>query len=169
MFLFTGLPRSGTAWLSNFLTTGGFTCYHEALPTYNTVREYVEDVHDTYMQGNSDSGALFFVDEIKRFCPRIEIIKIINDPVRVNRSLEKQGLLTLSEEHVEIYESLRADYYIEFPKFITNKDSAASLLDYLGMNFDEERWELLKDLNIQTKREVMEAKAANWIKNNVVS
>jgi len=61
-FLVLGLPRSRTAWLSNFLTYGDVTCTHEGLNGCNTLQEYKEKF--TNRSGDSNTGlALFDFEE----------------------------------------------------------------------------------------------------------
>jgi hypothetical protein len=60
-FFITGLPRSRTAWLANFLTTDHSFCYHD-LSRIGLNALYTNEAY-TYV-GDADSGLLLHVDQL---------------------------------------------------------------------------------------------------------
>ena len=88
-YLITGLPRSRTAWLANYLTIGSSFCYHEGL-------KECFDIGDLRMMkkapytGNSDSSAVFFVDEMKNLFPDMKIVIIDRNYQDVLYSLKNE-------------------------------------------------------------------------------
>ena len=61
-FLIYALPRSGSAWVSNFLTHGDSFCYHEPL-RYGSLGQLERP---TPLVGCADTGAYLFDLEVKR-------------------------------------------------------------------------------------------------------
>ena len=59
-FFITGLPRSRTAWLANFFTTGEVFCYHEALNNYPNKDALTAAMTGVkFYYGNADSALPF--------------------------------------------------------------------------------------------------------------
>lgn len=68
MFFVTGLPRSRTAWLAAWLSTGRATCYHDLLKTLE-LPALVEKLKGGYARGDSDSGLLWYWEELNQAVP----------------------------------------------------------------------------------------------------
>ena len=81
-FLVYALPRSGSAWLSNFLTYGSSFCYHE--PLRNGPLESLPLVAP--VTGAADTGAYLFPVTARR------TYALVRDPRDVVRALSKLGL-----------------------------------------------------------------------------
>lgn len=70
-FFITGLPRSRTAWLANFMTFDGHFCHHEGLDGCHSVSEYKAKLGD---DGDSCTG-LVLIDLITEF-PDVPVVVI---------------------------------------------------------------------------------------------
>lgn len=76
-FFITGLPRSRTAWMANWLTTPVSRCFHDLLGRATTWPEFegrltgaIREPGDTAaVRGDSDSGLLFTVAKMKQCWP----------------------------------------------------------------------------------------------------
>ena len=92
-YFITGLPRSGTAWLANFMTYGSSFCYHEALRFCSSKDRFKEMLSlDGYdYVGNSDSGLGFFVDWIP---PDSKVVIVERDSSEVVESLKNAFINT---------------------------------------------------------------------------
>jgi hypothetical protein len=92
-FLITGLPRSRTAWLSVFMTTGSSICYHDAIAAIAEIEECAKLFKSEFYKfvGVADCGFVFFLDWIlENIKPRTLIVE--RDPAEVTESLVQLGL-----------------------------------------------------------------------------
>ena len=64
-FFITGLPRSRTAWCANFLTSGDSFCWHDGLANCRSLDEFEKRMEAATLCGDSDSGLVFFYDELR--------------------------------------------------------------------------------------------------------
>ena len=83
-FLIMSLPRSRTAWLSNFLTVGKCYCYHDLwyhsgcdAAAFGESMRHPEVLADS--SGTADSGAIFALDEIRKELPDLVEIYVRRD------------------------------------------------------------------------------------------
>ena len=82
-FLVTGLPRSGTAWLSAVLTCGSSFCYQELTGFSDTWDQLLCSMQTSgfLAVGNSDSGAVFIWRGLVERIPDLRIVCIRRNPV----------------------------------------------------------------------------------------
>lgn len=85
-FFITGLPRSRTAWLANFLTYGESYCHHDALrfgTNTDFLRRYFDETasYDPSIErvGDSDSGLLAIAPQVARDFPDSRWVLIERD------------------------------------------------------------------------------------------
>jgi hypothetical protein len=84
-FLILSLPRSGSAWLSNFLTWGDCFCYHDPMaggPIARLERQ-------AQVTGAIDTGAWMFPAELP---PVARMFALRREPRRIARSLRARDL-----------------------------------------------------------------------------
>jgi hypothetical protein len=65
-FFITGLPRSRTAWLANWLTTATSRCYHEGVllaKSYAEYRQLMTDAGPSVMACGDSNSSLAFIQE----------------------------------------------------------------------------------------------------------
>lgn len=88
------LPRSRTAWLSNWLSFGDTMLLHEPLSDTPTL-EILEDklkALGTKQAGIADTAASFLVERLTDKYPKAKFIVVQRDPQEVARSLRMLGM-----------------------------------------------------------------------------
>lgn len=131
-FFIYSTPRSGSAWLSNFLTYAGSFCQHEPL-AYGGL--YFADYPVT---GAIDTGAAFVGYKPPE---DVEIFHLSRDKYEVKKSLEKIGLksydLTLYRGGFRYSDLFNVDYLEILWGLVTK------------LPFDRLRTEALLEMNVQ--------------------
>jgi len=85
-FLITGNMRSRTAWFATFMNHAGVFCYHEALSSCD-ILEDIDSMRRGNLWGNSDSSALFFLEDLMKMYPKMKVVVIVRDVHEVMESL----------------------------------------------------------------------------------
>lgn len=155
-FFVLGLPRSRTAWLSNFLTYDGHFCYHEGLDSCRSIAEYKAKLYDPDYESVGDScTGLMMIDIEKEFPDSLRLI--------VENDLDKSA-----RESYALYEEKYPDCYrnvfhkLEIAEERLNKisglrihvsrinDNLELIWNYLlGGRFDQKRADLLAGKKIE--------------------
>ena len=93
-FFIISLPRSGTAWLANFLTYGDAFCFHEGLFGCASLDQYAELFNgvEKSVVGNADTGAIFILPALFKRYPDAKYVFVIRDLVDISASLQRVGL-----------------------------------------------------------------------------
>lgn len=95
MFFITGLPRSRTAWLANFLNWGNTWCWHDGIRGCSSLDEFAklmepsEPIDGTTQVGDCDSGLLWIWRAVAARWPEAKWVSVRGDPRRVAESLTK--------------------------------------------------------------------------------
>ena len=143
-FAVIGLPRSGTTWLANWLTTDRTLCLHD--PFMNLLPEELEDYSTDKQLGISCTGAyaLKWFDTLD--CP---IIAIDRDADEVDASLRKASLPALTDKLKDSFARARGKRY-RFTD-IWNEDKAREMWAFLlpDVPFNEERYRMLTEIQVQ--------------------
>lgn len=131
-FFIYSTPRSGSAWLSNFLTYSGSFCQHE--PLVNGGMYYP----DYPVSGAIDTGAAFI-----GYAPPegVDIFYLARDHIEVKASLVKAGLSAYDLSAYKSgfrYRDLFDINYLEVLWGIVT-----------GLPFDRDRAEMLIEMNVQ--------------------
>ena len=84
-FYITGLPRSRTAWMSNFFTTDRTFCYHEGVNGCDSIKSYKDRLNMFQYSHVGDSNTYYPYINLGQNAP---IIVILRDIKEVQRSLE---------------------------------------------------------------------------------
>lgn len=127
------MPRSGSAWLANFLTDGRCFCAHEPLA----------DGHIDWSSG-AVSGAICTAAALAGFKPPegVRTYSLSRDPDAVNRSLVNSGLpamdLSMYPTGGFVYERLFDIDYLE-----------SIWAEVVGLSFNKRRAEMLIEMNVQ--------------------
>jgi hypothetical protein len=126
------MPRSGSAWLANFLTSDGLVCHHDPLG-----RMSFPEVNN--LDAAVDTGAYLFKDYLRAN----KYFALVRDVVECNESLKRLGLPEIAE-----------DQRLEIPTFHYEKMFDVGYLAEVwsqvrGIGFDSERAKFLIDLNVQ--------------------
>ena len=145
-FFVVGLPRSRTAWFSNFLTYENNFCYHEGIEGCFTLAEYKNKLGKT--KGDSCT-ALMLLNLNKEF-PNAPVLIIETGIERaVEFSKEIYGS-DLTNEMKNLKEQMRFLKGLRIQLDDVN-DSLEKIWSYLiGTPYDKKRGDLLKNMNIQT-------------------
>lgn len=151
------LPRSRTAWLANLLTTRNSFCYHEGMVGCKDVEDLKQKLRDTPYDtvGISDTGIGLFINRLMGILPEVKLIYIERDPDECYKSVRELGiyierdLFHAQAEHmqkaVSNYKSLHLHYHE-----LDDREAIQELFDYVDIEFDENRYNLLKDLRVET-------------------
>ena len=95
-FFVIGLPRSRTAWLANFLTTGSSFCFHEALRYVNHIDklpallETAQNDEPAEFVGNSDSSMVFAQNWLTEHYPEAHYVFVRRDLWEVIESYRRE-------------------------------------------------------------------------------
>src|SRR4249919_2006044 len=142
-FMVLGLPRSGTTWLSNWLTTDRTLCLHD--PFSRALPERWP--RDHRRRGISCTGAYMLPKWLQhQHCPTVVITR---DRDACTASLRKMGLPDITDDMVAALDA------VEAPRFtfadLWNEAKAKGLWKYLvpGVAFDPARYRQLRDVNVQ--------------------
>ena len=143
-FMLLASPRSGTTWSANWLSTDTTLCLHDPLWT----RHYSEldDIESAKKLGVSCTGLYLFPEFVNSHPARKVILH--RDLSEINESLDEIGLPMITQQQhkmLDQIEGLHFDYKDIFTK-------PRTIYEYLtGLPFDEERHELLLDIEMQPK------------------
>lgn len=117
---------------------------HEALPTMSWP-DYIEwQKHN----GNSDSGALPFLDLIRAEIPGLKVLMLRRDPEEVKHSLTEIGLPSHLVDYLAPLLEADADMVVDYPDF-RDPEVAEKIWEKFGKGpFDKERHRKLAQTRI---------------------
>tara|TARA_R110000803_G_scaffold34529_4_gene75314 strand:- start:949 stop:1470 length:522 start_codon:yes stop_codon:yes gene_type:complete len=143
-FFVTGLPRSRTAWIANFLTYGDSLCYHEGLNGCNSMKEYQDK-----LEGNGDSNTYLAVFDYNKYFPNAKKIIIDSDVDKAIEFSREVCGTDVTKTIVKYKESLDAMEGLHIPLKKLN-NSLGEIWNYVyDEQFNKKRSEMLIDLNVQ--------------------
>ena len=144
-FIVTGMPRSGTTWVSNWLTTDNTLCIHD--PVYKYKLDELDAIKTNKKLGISCTGMWRFNDFLKSH-PSKKII-IHRDINEINDSLANEmGVPTVTEAEVESLWNIQGIHVSFLDLF--NPIIAKDIYEYLlEKPFDSERHSYLIEINVQ--------------------
>jgi len=148
MFIIMGLPRSRTAWLSNFLSYDGLFCYHEGLNGCKTLKDYFLKLGKNI--GDANTGLYQFNFE-KYLFSNTKIIVIDNDvepAIEYARQTYGTDITTDIIKWKKRLDNIKG-LHIPFHDIDINLETIWTYVT--DIPFDGERAEVLKGLNIQVK------------------
>jgi hypothetical protein len=165
-FLVLGLPRSRTAWLSRFLTYGGWICGHEEL---RHIRSF-DDVRTWFSQpyiGSAETAASTWWRMIDRFAPGARIAVVRRNPkdaveslmripgVRFDRSNLEKTMARLDRKLDQIEGRVPNVLSVQFGD-LENEDTCARVFEHcLLYPHDTNHWAMLDPINIQADMRAM--------------
>jgi len=154
-FFIAGLPRSGTAWVSNFLTTDNSICLHDGI-------KYIVDGYANTLQatgrgfcGDSGSHIQMIYKTLLEVFPDAKFAMIVRSPSDVVESLKIMelpidGLDESRQLLMQMFRDIDDIIVINFNDLFTNEEAAKKLWNHcIGDGFDPFRWRMLTKLNIQ--------------------
>lgn len=150
-YFITGLPRSRTAWLANFMCSGDSFCFHEGLRGCKTPEDFEAKLNTGHcFTGNSDSGQMFMRTLMSR--PDAPVLIVERDIHEVIDSLADIGLYN-GDVRLLLVEMSRQMHRIKGMrvKFDEIPGALEDIWTYLvDLPFDKQRAEQLNTLNVQT-------------------
>jgi len=154
-FFIAALPRSGTAWVSNFLTTGDSICLHDGI-------KYITDGYANTLQatgrrfcGDSGSHIQMIYKELLEAFPDAKFAAIVRSPSDVIDSLKDMLMPIdgLEESRNQLFEMITSNediLVVRFEDLFNDESKARELWEHcIGVGFDPIRWRLLAKLNVQ--------------------
>lgn len=141
-FMVLGLPRSGTTWASNWLTTDTTLCLHDPLWNYHYTE--LDAIESQRMIGISCTGLFVFPDWLNKHPARKIILHRNLD--EINESLTKIGLEKITSEMHSTLEKING-LHLPWTDIFNNPKPIYEFL--LEKHFDEERHALLKKIEMQ--------------------
>lgn len=143
-FMVIALPRSGTAWVSNLLTTDDLVCVHEALISY-TLAE-LDALSVPHMLGIAETSGAYIADEINQHSAKK---LVITRPIaEINNSAIRLGFEPLSDDANSLLDKVDG-YRIEYKNLFDYKEMSKAYEYLCGKHLDPLRHALLCDLRIE--------------------
>ena len=152
-FRVIALPRSGTAWTANFLTTERSLCWHEPLMEHDLAD--LDQMKMTGLFGIADTQlALYSPSELNAHPARKLIIHRDFQPIARSLDALKLPIFGTAMDYLEacgegMYEI--EGWHIPYPALF-NADAFKPAYQWLtNMQFDRARHAVLKQMNVQNK------------------
>lgn len=140
-FMVLAAPRSGTTWASNWLTTDKTLCLHDPLWTHHY--SDLDNINSKKILGVACTGLYKFPDFVNNHPARKIILH--RDEQEINDSLNAIGLPSLANTERDL--NMIAGWHIDWKQIFTEPKTIYEFLT--GLEFDEERHELLKEIEMQ--------------------
>lgn len=148
------LPRSRTAWLATFFCYGESYAFHEGLlrcKSPNDLKTLFEATGKDVVV-NSDCGNILFLEQIQQLFPNAKYIVVERDYSEVSNELMEIGLpdtgiVRLSVDLLEQAKRQLNPMVVQYDRL--DKETCRAMCDYIGVSFDELRWEMLDGLDIR--------------------
>lgn len=166
-FLIFSLPRSGSAWLSVFLSSSPGYCFHEPLADggIDSLRGKLSGRAETSV-GFVDTLAYQYRSEVIRALPTSRRYVLLREPSAIEASITKTfgiefDLITAYEKFLDA----TTDCYHIYYEHLHNLDYLAEIWgQIIGLGFDRQRAEYLMEMNIQRNplAVAMRLKEAVW-------
>lgn len=156
-FFITGLPRSRTAWMAAFMSTGNTHCFHDLLADCEPSGMRAKMNCRARWVGDSDSALTFFNKEVNQEFPKAPWLVIHRKSSEVQASLNRVEGVPCSEDLMHRMETLLSETKRVVNPMIARFDqlddegTMREIVAHLcpGMEFNKERFELFKLMNIQ--------------------
>ena len=150
-----GLPRSGTAWMANWLTTERSICWHE--PLWDHTLEELDALPMSGLFGIADTQLMLDPDRVNAHpAKKLIVHRELRD---VNLSLARAGLPeAMRDEHRWHLDEI-GGFHITF-KDLWNVERFRPAMEWLTpLPFDAARYATLRGLNVQNTKALAEVRA----------
>lgn len=149
-FFITGLPRSGTAWISNYLSWQNCVCIHDAWK-YGSPKFWKTkfETINPYAAGVSDPANVMLFDEINQEFPDAKWVLITRNIEDVKKSCDTINFpLADFTKSLEKLTKVKQVLKVQFKDLFNRADEIGT---YIYEDWDCPTWrkDLLKDLNVQ--------------------
>lgn len=105
-FFITGLPRSRTAWLANFFSTGDVFCWHEAMADIKSKAQYWERLSTERYTHVGNADCTLYLGGMLPKCPLVIIERDLGEVNKALTDLGFPGCLTMLEESKAILDKM---------------------------------------------------------------
>lgn len=162
-FLIFGRPRSRTAWTANFLTHKNSLCFHEGLADSSgsviRLKERLDALPHAH-RGNADTGMIHELDSLLETFPDAKLVMLTENETSWRMFVERQQIPQSLVEKID-YDYRQAKHKLRHKALFVPVDLLTSnIVTALRVwkhcttaTFDFDRYDLLKDLNVQVKPE----------------
>lgn len=157
-FFIFSLPRSGSAWLSLFLTGPDSYCYHEPIADIEPQEWKARATARPEKTGAVCTGSYCFAPKIWDLIPRAHFFALCREPADIQRSLRWQHIDHDSYREREKLDALRHEriLYSRFDDIGYLEEVWARVI---GTDFDRERARNLMEMHVE--RDVQKFLAAH--------
>ena len=143
-FMVLGLPRSGTAWMANFLTTNDSVCLHESFMDYDL--DQLNKLDLGCKLGISETAGIFHIDAINAIdCKKLIIERPLDE---INNSLVNLRFPTMRIEHVEMLSKLEG-HRVKFTELFTEKTMKFVCKEIAQIEFNIHRFHQLCKMHVE--------------------
>ena len=167
-FIIYALPRSRTAWLSNFLTYRAWECHHEAAIFMRSMED-VKAFFSSPKVGCAETAVVLGRELIRSVVPDIKEVVILRPVDEVIESVMKVDLTgvasydrfrlqKVTEHQNRALQKVAKDKNVLVINYadLNREEACAAIFEYcLPFKFDKEWWKWLKDTNIQIDLKAM--------------
>jgi len=145
-YIIVGLPRSGTTWLSHFLSIDECQCLHDPSAFFS------KQEMSLFNGGLCDTGLWFDMDWCRE---KTRKLIVIERPIEdVNKSLTKLKFPLVTKYFYERFMKVKglADYIIYFDSLFVSEDEAREFWEFVypEIPFDKDRWKELSKIKINS-------------------
>lgn len=152
-FIVFSLPRSRSAWLSQFLTYGDWNCSHDIATELHSIAA-LQDHFSKPFTGSSETGMIDGWRLVYKLCPTIKTVVVRRKVTEVAQSLAKFGL---EADDLILKRNALLREVSALPNTVTvnyddlnREETCKAIFEHcLQIPFDREHWLKLKDKNIQ--------------------
>jgi hypothetical protein len=149
LFFIYSLPRSGSSWLSVFLSSPGSYCYHEPLADIpvSQLGTLLARRQENCI-GAIDTSAYQRTDLY--FSPDVTLFVLLREQSQIQRSMRMKGwVMDLESERSKLIKASKGALPIQYEK-LWDINYLETIWDTIvGTPFDRERAERLMEMNIQ--------------------
>lgn len=147
-FALWGLPRSGTTWAANWLTSGRVLCLHD--PEQDHAPQDVEWLNIAGRFGVASSGLWALPGIAERIAARVPVLIVEREPQAVQAAMGRAGLPALPQWAFDRFQALPGRR-VPFGALWGDEGAARAAWDYLrpGERFDFLRWRELARVRVE--------------------
>lgn len=153
----TGLPRSKTAWMAAYFTSNDKICLHDGIEKGQVLRPNFSLSNSAI--GNSDCANSIFYKELNNAYPTAKWVVIERSVADVKRSISNSIGTTrdLIDKTIPIFSDALSEVKYHLKPFVLpynfNEEEFIKLHEYLSLDFNKERYYLMRGLNIQVTKD----------------
>jgi hypothetical protein len=156
-FFVVAMPRSGTAWLANFLTWGNSFCYHEALYGCESMDRLDEILRkpETDFCGTSDTASAYLISSLYERYPDARYVFVVRPREEIYASLGKLNIGTDGLDNLFMpfwwgMRNIQNSLIVHF-EHLFSSTTMISIWEHIGMTqpFPFALFELLRNLHVE--------------------